>query len=99
VPALHPIAAISWTTRVVAETPGSEDKPTSSGNFRNIMAAKRHYPRPKPDPNRPWAELTPAERNAHYTKALYAYTQGTGPNPGTQGEFFRTKESAAEAPV
>ncbi len=61
------------------------------------MAAKRKYPKPKLDPNRPWNELTPAEQNAHYSKALHAYGLGDGPNPGTQGEFFRTKTEKATA--
>jgi hypothetical protein len=58
------------------------------------MAAKRKYAPPKPDPNRPWSELTQAERNAAYSRALHAYSQGQGPNPQTQGQFFRERSAA-----
>jgi hypothetical protein len=58
------------------------------------MAAKRKYAPPKPDPNRPWSELTKAEQNAAYSRALYAYSIGEGPNPQTQGQFFRERSAA-----
>jgi hypothetical protein len=59
------------------------------------MAAKKKIHPPKPSFDRPWNELTPAQQNALYTKALYEYTQGTGPNPATRPDFFRAK--AAES--
>jgi hypothetical protein len=58
------------------------------------MAAKRKIAPPKPDLTRPWSELTKAQQNQLYTKALHAYTTGTGPNPATKSEFFRAKEAA-----
>jgi hypothetical protein len=58
------------------------------------MAAKRKIAPPKPDPNRPWSELTKAEQSAHYSQALQAYAQGKGPNPRTLGEFTKAKASA-----
>lgn len=61
------------------------------------MAAKRKIAPPKPDPNRPWHELTKAEQSAHYAQAWYAYTQGSGPNPKTLGQFMREKAAAAKA--
>ncbi len=54
---------------------------------------------PKPDPDRPWSELTRAERNAAYSRALHAYAQGTGPNPKTQGAFFRERSGRPGAPA
>ncbi len=61
------------------------------------MAAKRKIAPPKPEPNRPWHLLTLPERNAAYSRALHAYGQGGGDNPGTRGEFFRARE--AERPA
>ena len=61
------------------------------------MAAKRKVAPPKPDPNRPWHELTQAEQNAHYSRALHAYSQGEGPNPQTRGQFFRERAAARTA--
>jgi len=58
------------------------------------MAAKKKYPAPKPAPNRPWSELTPAERNREYVRALHAFNTEGGPNPETRGAFYKTKESA-----
>lgn len=60
------------------------------------MAAKRKVAPPKPDPNRPWSELTKAEQNAHYSAALQAYGRGDGPNPQTRGSFDRER-AASEA--
>jgi hypothetical protein len=62
------------------------------------MAAKRKYPAPKPSLDRPWSELSKAERNQIYTKALHAYTIGEGPNPSTSGAFAREKAAAETAP-
>jgi hypothetical protein len=53
------------------------------------MAAKKKTPPPQPVPNRTWAQLSKAEQSAAYSAALYAYSQGTGPNPQTRGQFFR----------
>jgi hypothetical protein len=59
------------------------------------MAAKRKIAPPKPRLDLPWSELTKAQKNQLYTKALHAYTIGAGPNPSTSGEFSR-KRAAAE---
>jgi hypothetical protein len=61
------------------------------------MAAKRKYPAPKLSLDRPWTELTKAQQNQIYTKALHAYTIGEGPNPSTSGEFSRQKAAAETA--
>ena len=58
------------------------------------MAAKRKYPAPKPSMDLPWSELTKAQQNQIYTKALHAYTVGEGPNPSSSGEFYRQKAAA-----
>ncbi|MGB8266383.1 MAG: hypothetical protein WCE44_08690 [Candidatus Velthaea sp.] len=58
------------------------------------MAAKRKVHPPKPSFDRPWAELTTAQQNLLYVRALHAYTTGRGPNPATHAEFFRAKASA-----
>jgi hypothetical protein len=55
------------------------------------MAAKRKVQPPKPRLDVPWPELTKAQQNAIYSKALYEYTIGKGPNPATRPEFFRAK--------
>jgi hypothetical protein len=55
------------------------------------MAAKRKIAPPKPRLDLPWSELTKAQRNALYTKALHAYTKGEGPNPGTGTAFARAQ--------
>ena len=60
------------------------------------MAAKRKIAPPKPRLDLPWSELTKAQQNARYTKALHAYTIGNGPNPSTSGAFAR-EQLAAEA--
>ena len=60
------------------------------------MAAKRKIAPPKPRFDLPWSELTKAQQNKIYTKALFDYGTGTGPNPGGSGEFSR-KHAAAEA--
>lgn len=59
------------------------------------MAAKRKIAPPKPRLDLPWSQLTKAQRNELYTKALHAYTIGEGPNPSTSGEFSR-KQAASE---
>jgi len=58
------------------------------------MAAKRKYPPPKLRIDLPWSELTKAQQNSLYVKALHAYTIGEGPNPSTSGEFAREKLKA-----
>jgi hypothetical protein len=58
------------------------------------MAAKRKVKPPKPRLDLPWAELTKAQQNQIYTKALQAYTSGKGPNPATRPEFSRAKVAA-----
>ena len=60
------------------------------------MAAKRKIAPPKPRLDLPWTELTKAQQNLLYTRALAAYSAGTGPNPATKGDFFR-KQAAAKA--
>jgi hypothetical protein len=55
------------------------------------MAAKRKIHPPKPSLDRPWSELTKAERNQLYIKALHAYSSGKGPNPSTSTAFARSK--------
>ena len=58
------------------------------------MAAKRKVKPPKPRLDLPWAELTKAQQNLIYTRALQAYTTGSGPNPATKTEYFRAKAAA-----
>ncbi len=58
------------------------------------MAAKRKVSPPKPRLDLPWSELTKAQQNLLYTRALYAYTTGEGPNPETKGAFFRAQAAA-----
>ncbi len=58
------------------------------------MAAKRKYAPPKKSLDRPWSELTKAERNRIYTKALYAFTRGEGPNPDSSTAFARARAEA-----
>ena len=55
------------------------------------MAAKRTIHPPKPRLDLPWSQLAKPQQNLLYTRALYAYTQGRGPNPGTSGQFHRAK--------
>lgn len=55
------------------------------------MAAKKKIAPPKPDMTLPWSELTRAQQNQLYTKALHAYGKGEGPNPSTSGAFDREK--------
>jgi len=57
------------------------------------MAAKKKIAPPKPRPNRPWSELTKAEQNAEYSRALHAYAQGAGTNPQTRSQYFRERHS------
>ena len=59
------------------------------------MAAKRKIAPPKLRWDLPWSELTKAQQNKLYTKALFEYGKGEGPNPGTSGEFSR-KHAAAQ---
>ncbi len=61
------------------------------------MAAKKKIHPPKKSLDRPWSDLSKAERNAVYTKALYAFTNGDGPNPDSSTAFAR-KQAAAEYP-
>lgn len=58
------------------------------------MAAKRKIAPPKPRLDLPWAELTKAQQNKLYTKALFDYTSGAGPNPGGSGDFSRARAAA-----
>ena len=58
------------------------------------MAAKRKVQPPKPRLDLPWNELTKAQQNLLYTRALRDYTAGKGPNPATLGEFSRAKVAA-----
>ena len=58
------------------------------------MAAKRKVKPPKPRLDLPWSELTKAQQNAIYTRALSAYTVGNGPNPTTKAAIFRAKAAA-----
>jgi hypothetical protein len=58
------------------------------------MAAKRKVQPPKPRLDLPWGELTKAQQNQIYTRALTDYTAGKGPNPATRAEFFRAKVAA-----
>jgi len=58
------------------------------------MAAKRKIAPPKPDMNLPWSELTKAQRNQIYTKALFLYSRGEGPNPGSSTQFARERAAA-----
>lgn len=55
------------------------------------MAAKKKIAPPKPRPNRPWSELTKAEQNAEYSRALHAYAQGAGANPQTRPQYYRDR--------
>jgi hypothetical protein len=56
------------------------------------MAAKKKIAPPKPRSGRAWNELTGAERNAEYVRALRAYAHGDGSNPETRGAYFRSRE-------
>ncbi len=55
------------------------------------MAAKKKIAPPKPTPGRSWAELTKAEQNAEYGRALRAYTHEGAENPETRGTYFRSR--------
>ncbi len=57
------------------------------------MAAKKKVAPPKPTPGRSWSELTKAEQNAEYGRALRAYTHEGGANPTTRGAYFRAREA------
>ena len=61
-----------------------------------MTTAKKKIAPPRPKPNRPWSELTQPERNAEYSRALHAYSQGTGENPMGSSQYFK-KRAAAEA--
>jgi hypothetical protein len=56
------------------------------------MAAKKKIAPPKPQPGRPWSELTKAEQNAEYVRALRSYTDEGGSNPGTRGSYVRARQ-------
>jgi hypothetical protein len=58
------------------------------------MAAKRKIAPPKPRLDLPWSELTKAQQNQLYTKALHEYGQGRGENPGTSGAYSRRRRDA-----
>ena len=58
------------------------------------MAAKKKIAPPKPQPGRPWTELTKHEQNAEYVRALRSYTHEGGSNPGTRGSYVRSREEA-----
>ncbi len=58
------------------------------------MAAKRKIAPPKPRLDLPWSELTKAQQNKIYTKALFEYGSGAGPNPGGSSEFSRARAAA-----
>lgn len=60
------------------------------------MAAKRTIHPPRPNLDKPWSELTKAQQNQLYTKALHDYATGNGPNPTTSTAFARAK-AAEEA--
>jgi hypothetical protein len=73
--------------------------PESAGELRPAkqskrMAAKKRVPPPQPIPNRTWEQLTKAEQSAAYSRALLAYSRGSGPNPQTRGQFFRAQTAA-----
>jgi hypothetical protein len=55
------------------------------------MAAKKKVAPPKPQPGRSWSELTKAEQNAEYVRALRDYTHKGGQNPQTRGAYFRAR--------
>ena len=59
------------------------------------MAAKKKIAPPKPLPNRSWSELTKAEQNAEYSRALHAYAQGTAENPSTRLEYYKRRSASA----
>ncbi len=61
------------------------------------MAAKKKVASPKPRPGRAWSELTKAEQNAEYGRALRAYTHEGGANPETRGTYFRARQAAQRA--
>jgi len=60
------------------------------------MAAKRKIAPPKPRLDRPWSQLTKAQQNQIYSKALHDYATSGGPNPGGSGDFQR-KQAASES--
>jgi hypothetical protein len=57
------------------------------------MAAKKKIAPPKPTPGRSWSELSKAEQNAEYGRALRSYTHEGGENPETRGSYFRAREA------
>ena len=61
------------------------------------MAAKKKIAPPKPTPGRPWTELTKAEQNAEYGRALRSYSHEGGANPDTRGAYFRAREEQQRA--
>jgi hypothetical protein len=58
------------------------------------MAAKKKIAPPKPVPGRPWSQLSKAEQNLAYVRALSAYAHGGGENPTTKGAFDRSQQAA-----
>jgi hypothetical protein len=58
------------------------------------MAAKRKIAPPPPRANRSWDELDKHEQSAQYAAALHAYSQGSGPNPQTRGQFSRERSAS-----
>ncbi len=58
------------------------------------MAAKRKIAKPKPSYDRPWTELNKAQQNTLYVRALNAFSNGEGPNPGPSTAFYRARASA-----
>lgn len=61
------------------------------------MAAKKKIAPPKPTPGRSWSELTKAEQNAEYVRALRAYANEGGANPETRGTYFRSRRASQPA--
>jgi hypothetical protein len=61
------------------------------------MAAKKKIAPPKPRAGRSWSELTNAEKNAEYVRALRAYTHEGASNPQTRGAYFRDREAKQSA--
>ncbi|MDP9017829.1 MAG: hypothetical protein M3N19_05890 [Candidatus Eremiobacteraeota bacterium] len=61
-----------------------------------MTTAKKKIAPPRPDPSRPWSELTKHEQNSLFSSALHEYTQGRGENPKS---FFQyeTQRKADEA--
>jgi hypothetical protein len=58
------------------------------------MAAKRKIAKPKPSYDRPWTALTKAQQNTLYVRALNAFSNGEGPNPGSSPTYYRARAAA-----